>query len=86
MTFAFVLGIICTLFKAIEIEVFWPLLMLYFVILVGYTLNKIVKKMNKYRYTLSDFHKKVQNLEIWFVQFYFIFDNILDNLAFPKMH
>lgn len=58
ITFAFLLGILCTMFKAIEIDVFWPLLMFYFVVLVSYTVQKIIRKMHKYRYSLSDFNKK----------------------------
>lgn len=58
ITFAFLLGIVCTMFKAIEIDVFWPLLMFYFVVLVSYTVHKIAKKMQKYNYSISDFTKK----------------------------
>lgn len=46
------------MFKSIEIDVFWPLLMFYFVVLVSYTVHKIVRKMQKYKYSLSDFSKK----------------------------
>lgn len=46
------------MFKAIEIDVFWPLLMFYFVVLVSYTVHKIAKKMQKYNYSISDFTKK----------------------------
>ena len=58
MLVAFLVGLVCTLFKAMEIDVFWPLLMVYFVGLLIYTVQKIVKKMKKYRYSLSDFTKK----------------------------
>lgn len=62
ITFAFILGIMCTMFKAIEIDVFWPLLMFYFVVLVSYTVQKIIRKMHKYRYSLSDFNKKAAGI------------------------
>lgn len=32
--------------------------MLYFVLLVGHTVYKIIKKMQRYKYSLSDFNKK----------------------------
>ena len=52
------MGIVCTFFKKIEIDVFWPLLMVYFVVLVCYTIQKIIKKMEKYRYSIASFPKK----------------------------
>ena len=58
VSFAFTMGIVCTFFKQMEIDVFWPLLMVYFVVLVCYTIQKIIKKMEKYRYSISDFIKK----------------------------
>ena len=54
----FLVGLICTMFKAIEIDVFWPLLLVYFIGVVVYTLQKIIKKMKKYQYSISDFGKK----------------------------
>lgn len=41
----------------IEIDVFWPLLLVYFVILACYTIQKILKTMERYRYGLDDFKK-----------------------------
>lgn len=52
------MGHICTCFKMIEIDAFWPLLFVYFIVLVCYTIHKIVTKMGKYRYTFEDFVKK----------------------------
>jgi hypothetical protein len=57
-TFAFVLGLICTYFKMIQIDVFWPLLLVYFVVLACYTIQKVLKTMEKYKYGLSDFQKQ----------------------------
>ena len=38
-----------------EIDVFWPLLLIYFLGLAAYTLLKIGKTMNKYGYGFRDF-------------------------------
>ena len=55
---AFSLGLICSYFKMLEIDVFWPLLLFYFVALALYTVLKIVRTMRKYQYGLADFHKQ----------------------------
>ncbi len=57
-TLAFGLGLICSYFKMLEIDVFWPLLLFYFVALALYTILKILKTMRKYQYGLSDFQKQ----------------------------
>ena len=62
VTFAFTLGMICTCFKMIEIDVFGPLLVVYFIMLVCYTIHKIITKMEKYRYKFDDFAKKTPAL------------------------
>jgi hypothetical protein len=46
------------MFKSIEIDVFWPLLMVNFIVLVSYSIYKTGRKMHKYKYSLSDFNKK----------------------------
>ena len=51
-------GLICSYFKMLEIDVFWPLLLIYFVGLAAYTIMKIVRSMRKYNYGLNDFHKQ----------------------------
>ena len=58
VTFAFSLGLICTCFKLLQIDVFWPLLVIYFVILLGYTIVKILRQMRKHSYSWTDFYKK----------------------------
>lgn len=57
-TIAFLLGLTCSYFKMLEIDVFWPLLLFYFVVLAFYTILKILKTMRKYQYDLSDFKKQ----------------------------
>jgi hypothetical protein len=57
-TFAFLMGLVCTYFKMLEVEVFWPLLLVYFVVLACYTVQKILKTMKKYKYGAADFHKQ----------------------------
>ena len=54
-TLAILAGLICSYFKMFEIDVFWPLLLIYFVGLAVYTLLKIGKTMNKYGYGFNDF-------------------------------
>ena len=41
----------------LQIDVFWPLLLIYFLVLVVYTLQKILKTMQKHRYSAADFQK-----------------------------
>lgn len=41
----------------LQIDVFWPLLLLYFAALALYTIFKILKTMDRYRYNLADFKK-----------------------------
>lgn len=56
-TFAIGLGVVCSYFQMLQIDVFWPLLLLYVAGLAIYTIFKILKTMDKYRYKLSDFKK-----------------------------
>ena len=41
----------------LQIDVFWPLLLLYFAGLALYTISKILRTMDRYRYSLADFQK-----------------------------
>jgi len=43
----------------LEIDVFWPLLLVYLCGLALYTVIKIVKTMKRFGYDLSDFQKQV---------------------------
>ncbi|KAI8795933.1 protein RER1-like isoform X2 [Biomphalaria glabrata] len=47
---AMVVAIICTYFDCINIPVFWPILVMYFVLLFTLTMKKQIKHMIKYRY------------------------------------
>ena len=47
---AFVIAIICTFFDALNIPVFWPILVMYFCILFVMTMKRQIKHMIKYRY------------------------------------
>ncbi|KAK2701223.1 hypothetical protein QYM36_020109 [Artemia franciscana] len=44
------IGIFCTFFDALNIPVFWPILVMYFVTLFGLTMKRQIKHMIKYRY------------------------------------
>lgn len=56
-TFAFLLGLLCSYFKMAQVDLFWPLLLVYFVVLACYTIQKILKTMEKHQYGLADFQK-----------------------------
>jgi len=47
---AFVIAIVCTFFEALNIPVFWPILVMYFCILFVMTMKRQIKHMIKYRY------------------------------------
>ncbi|ESO95778.1 hypothetical protein LOTGIDRAFT_188487 [Lottia gigantea] len=47
---AIVIGMICTFFEALNIPVFWPILVMYFIILFTITMKRQIKHMIKYRY------------------------------------
>nr|VZI07121.1 unnamed protein product [Spirometra erinaceieuropaei] len=49
-TFAVALSIICTFFPFLDLPVFWPVLLLYFIILCYVTLQRQIAHMIKYRY------------------------------------
>lgn len=44
------IGMICTLFPILDIPVFWPILLIYFILLVILTLRKQIRHMIKYNY------------------------------------
>nr|CAG4652248.1 EOG090X0FVI [Triops cancriformis] len=45
-----VVGICCTLFDALNVPVFWPILVMYFITLFCITMKRQIKHMMKYRY------------------------------------
>jgi len=49
-TKAVVISVICTCFDALNIPVFWPILVMYFIILFTLTMKRQIKHMIKYRY------------------------------------
>lgn len=57
LTYAFTMGTICTCFKLLEIDVFWPMLVVYFLLLAAYTIRKVFKQMVKHNYGFDDFVK-----------------------------
>ncbi|XP_012943094.1 protein RER1 [Aplysia californica] len=49
-TKAIVVAMVCTFFEALNIPVFWPILVMYFIILFTLTMKRQIKHMIKYRY------------------------------------
>lgn len=47
---AIFIAMICTFFEALNIPVFWPILVMYFIILFVITMKRQIKHMIKYRY------------------------------------
>lgn len=47
---AVVVALVCTFFDAFNIPVFWPILVMYFIILFVITMKRQIKHMVKYRY------------------------------------
>ena len=59
-TRAFLIGITATLFPFFDIPVFWPILLIYWLMLVGITMRRQIKHMIKYKYLPFDFGKQVR--------------------------
>lgn len=49
-TKAIAVAMICTFFEALNIPVFWPILVMYFIILFTLTMKRQIKHMIKYKY------------------------------------
>ncbi|CAH1775420.1 unnamed protein product [Owenia fusiformis] len=47
---AVIVAMICTFFEALNVPVFWPILVMYFIILFTITMKRQIKHMIKYRY------------------------------------
>ena len=58
MTFASILSLFCSLSKAFDLPVFWPFLLVYFIMLVILTVKRQFRHMSKYKYSFTDFSKK----------------------------
>eukprot|EP01112_Ceratiomyxa_fruticulosa_P003975 TRINITY_DN1429_c0_g1_i1.p1 TRINITY_DN1429_c0_g1~~TRINITY_DN1429_c0_g1_i1.p1 ORF type:complete len:189 (+),score=26.71 TRINITY_DN1429_c0_g1_i1:180-746(+) len=56
---AIVIAITCTFFPALNIPVFWPILLLYFITLFVVTMKNQIKHMIKHRYLPFNIGKKV---------------------------
>lgn len=55
---ATVLSIFLTLFSFVDIPVFWPILLIYFIILFALTMRRQIQHMIKYKYIPLDIGKK----------------------------
>jgi hypothetical protein len=56
-TRAIVIAIFCSLFSVFDVPVFWPILLVYFIILFALTMRRQIQHMIKYRYLPFDFGK-----------------------------
>ncbi|KAJ1971741.1 hypothetical protein H4R35_005083 [Dimargaris xerosporica] len=57
-TRATLISIVCTFIKALDIPVFWPILLVYFIILFVLTMRRQIAHMVKYRYVPFDMGKQ----------------------------
>ncbi|KAG0259871.1 retention in endoplasmic reticulum protein 1 [Mortierella polycephala] len=57
-TKAIVIAFWCTLFRAFDIPVFWPILLIYFCVLFAITMKRQIRHMIKYRYIPFNIGKK----------------------------
>ncbi|KAI7898781.1 putative Golgi membrane protein [Cokeromyces recurvatus] len=61
VTKATIISIICSLIPFFDIPVYWPILLMYFIILFGLTMRRQISHMIKYRYIPFDLGKKNYN-------------------------
>ncbi len=57
-TWATSMALLCTIFSWLDIPVFWPILLFYFVLLTIVTLRRQIQHMIKYRYIPFDWGKQ----------------------------
>ncbi|KAI9298829.1 retrieval of early ER protein Rer1 [Neoconidiobolus thromboides FSU 785] len=57
-TRAIIISLFCTLFNALDIPVFWPILLFYFIFLFILTMRRQIQHMIKHRYIPFDLGKK----------------------------
>lgn len=57
-TRAIIIAMCCTLFDALDIPVFWPILLIYFCILFAITMRRQIRHMIKYKYVPFTVGKK----------------------------
>lgn len=55
---ATLISIACTLFRFLDIPVYWPILVVYFIILFAVTMRRQIQHMVKFRYIPFDIGKK----------------------------
>ncbi|CAN6647952.1 protein Rer1p [Trichomonascus vanleenenianus] len=55
------IGLFCTFFAIFDIPVFWPILLIYFIVLFCLTMRRQIQHMIKYRYLPFDFGKVKYN-------------------------
>ena len=53
-----IIGFLATFFPALDVPVFWPILLLYWMVLFGVTMKRQLQHMIKYRYLPFSFGKK----------------------------
>lgn len=58
MTRAVLIALFCTLFSVFDIPVFWPILVLYFIILFSITMKRQIMHMIRYRYIPFTYGKR----------------------------
>ena len=56
---ALAIGFCVTFFPVFDVPVFWPILLMYFLVLFFVTMKRQIKHMIKYRYVPFSFGKKV---------------------------
>ncbi|KAG1471733.1 hypothetical protein G6F56_001956 [Rhizopus delemar] len=61
VTKATVISLFCTLFRLFDVPVYWPILLMYFIILFGLTMRRQISHMVKYKYIPFDLGKKSYN-------------------------
>ncbi|KAI8376620.1 retrieval of early ER protein Rer1 [Choanephora cucurbitarum] len=58
VTKAAVISLFCSMFSIFDIPVYWPILLMYFIILFGLTMRRQISHMVKYKYIPFDLGKK----------------------------
>ncbi|KAI8869297.1 retrieval of early ER protein Rer1 [Ramicandelaber brevisporus] len=58
MTKATVIALVCTFFKFLDIPVFWPILVVYFIVLFVLTMRRQIQHMIRHKYVPFDLGKK----------------------------
>ncbi|KAI8896112.1 retrieval of early ER protein Rer1 [Globomyces pollinis-pini] len=60
-TRAFLIAFTCTMFDAFDLPVYWPILLMYFIILFILTMRRQIQHMVKYKYVPWNLNKKSYN-------------------------